>query len=82
LHDRFLGNLDFNVSEEDVKKHFKDCGDIVKIRWIQRDGEFKGAGFAEFDTTEGVDNAVKLCGEEIIGRPARVDYAKPRPPRD
>jgi len=78
----FLGNLDFNITEEDVKKHFKDCGEVKSIRWMQKDGEFKGAGFAEFSTVEGVDNAVKLCGKEIIGRAARVDYAKPRAPRN
>merc|ERR1711920_304409 len=78
----FLGNLDFNITEDDVKKHFKDCGELKSVRWMQKDGEFKGAGFAEFATTEAVDQAVKLCGKEIIGRAARVDYAKPRAPRD
>jgi len=78
----FLGNLDFNVEEKDVKAHFKDCGEIVKIRWMQKDGEFKGAGFCEFASEEAVDKAVKLCGDPIIGRPCRVDYAKPRAPRD
>jgi len=78
----FLGNLDFNITEDDVKKHFKDCGEVKSVRWMQKDGEFKGAGFVEFATTEGVDKAVKLCGKEIIGRAARVDYAKPRAPRN
>merc|ERR550517_308961 len=78
----FLGNLDFNITEDDVKKHFKDCGELKSVRWMQKDGEFKGAGFAEFETTEAVDKAVKLCGKEIIGRAARVDYAKPRAPRN
>merc|ERR1712060_662738 len=77
----FLGNLDFNITEDDVKKHFKECGELKNIRWMQKDGEFKGAGFVEFETTEAVDKAVKLCGKEIIGRAARVDYAKPRAPR-
>eukprot|EP00495_Collosphaeridae_sp_1-RS-2012_P004564 TRINITY_DN3869_c0_g1_i1.p1 TRINITY_DN3869_c0_g1~~TRINITY_DN3869_c0_g1_i1.p1 ORF type:complete len:166 (+),score=27.94 TRINITY_DN3869_c0_g1_i1:115-612(+) len=74
----FLGNLDFNITEDDVKKHFKDCGEIKTVRWMQKDGEFRGGGFVEFATTEAVDKAVKLCGKEIIGRAARVDYAKPR----
>merc|ERR1712060_414046 len=77
----FLGNLDFNITEDDVKKHFKECGELKSVRWMQKDGEFKGAGFVEFETTEAVDKAVKLCGKEIIGRAARVDYAKPRAPR-
>jgi len=78
----FCGNLDFNITEDDVRKHFKECGEVKSVRWMQKEGEFKGAGFVEFTTTEGVDKAVKLCGKEIIGRAARVDYAKPRAPRD
>jgi len=78
----FLGNLDFKITEDDVRNHFKDCGKLKDIRWIEKDGNFKGAGFAEFESVEGADNAVKLCGKEIIGRAARVDYTKSRPPRD
>merc|ERR1719317_657942 len=78
----FLGNLDFKITEDDVRNHFNDCGKLKDIRWIEKDGNFKGAGFAEFESVEGADNAVKLCGKEIIGRAARVDYAKDRPPRD
>merc|ERR1711920_1207158 len=78
----FLGNLDFNITEDDVKKHFKECGEVKNVHWLQKDGEFKGAGFVEFGTCEAVDKAVKLCGKEIIGRAARVDYAKPRAPRN
>merc|ERR1719397_668554 len=74
----FLSNCAFDISEEDVKKHFKDCGEVMGVRWMKRDGEFKGAGFVEFATEEGVANAVKLCGKEIVGRAVRVDYAKAR----
>jgi len=78
----FLGNLDFKITEDDVRKHFKNCGELKSIRWVEKDGDFKGAGFAEFESFQGADNAVKLCGKEIVGRAARVDYAKDRPPRD
>jgi len=61
-----------------VKKHFKDCGEVKNIRWMEKDGVFKGTAFVEFTTVEGADNAVKLCGEKIIGRPVRIDYVKPR----
>jgi len=74
----FLGNLDFKVTEEDVRNHFKDCGKVKSVRFLKKGGEFTGAGFAEFESVEGTENAVKLCGKAIIGRPARVDYAKTR----
>jgi len=75
----FLGNLDFNITEDDVRNHFKDCGKLKSVRWVEKEGDFKGAGFAEFESVDGADNAVKLCGKEIVGRAARVDYAKSRP---
>jgi len=75
----FLGNLDFNITEADVRNHFKDCGKLKSVRWVEKEGDFKGAGFAEFESVDGADNAVKLCGKEIVGRAARVDYAKSRP---
>jgi len=74
----FLGNLDFKVTEEDVRNHLKDCGEIKSVRFIEKNGEFQGAGFADFESVQGADNAVKLCGKAILGRPSRVDYAKSR----
>jgi len=74
----FLGNLDFNIEEDDVKKFAKDCGEIASIRWLtHRDtGDFKGCGFCEFTTSEAVDKFVKLNGQRLNGRPIRIDYAQ------
>jgi len=74
----FLGNLDFNIEEDDVKKFAKDCGEIASIRWLtHRDtGDFKGCGFCEFTTSEAVDKFVKLNGQKLNGRAIRIDYAQ------
>jgi len=76
----FLGNLDFNIEEDDVKKFAKDCGEIKSIRWLtHRDtGDFKGCGFCEFTAPEGVDNFIKLNGKMLNGRAIRIDYAQTR----
>jgi len=76
----FLGNLDFNIEEDDVKKFAKDCGEIASIRWLtDRDtGDFKGCGFCEFTTSEAVDKFIKLNGQKLNGRDIRIDYAKKR----
>jgi len=76
----FLGNLDFNIEEDDVKKFAKDCGEVSSIRWLtHRDtGDFKGCGFCEFTTSEAVDEFIKLNGKMLNGRAIRIDYAQKR----
>lgn len=77
----YIGNLDFNITDEDVTAAFRDCGTIRNIRWLtKQDGSFRGSGFLEFEELDAVDKAVMLNGTPIIGRVARVDYAKGRNP--
>jgi len=76
----FFGNLpfDIDVEGEDLRAFCKDFGKIQTIRWVEdkKTGEFKGAGFAEFDTEQAVDELVnKMNGEKLKGRPIRIDYA-------
>lgn len=77
----FLGNLSFQVDEDAVRSHFGGCGEVTAIRWVERDGQFKGCGFIEFATTEATDEAVKLNGSDLMGRSVRVDFAESRKPR-
>jgi nucleolin len=71
----FLGNLSFNIDEETVRNLFSKCDEIMEVRWVEKDSEFKGCGFVVFKTTEGTDEAVKLNGRIVMGRPIRVDYS-------
>jgi nucleolin len=71
----FLGNLSFHIDEQTLREHFKDCGEITDIRWVEKDGEFKGCGFIEFAESWSTDEAVKFNGADIMGRPVRVDYS-------
>ena len=71
----FLGNLSFNIDEATLRDTFKDCGEITDVRWVEKDGEFKGCGFVEFAESWSTDEAVKFNGADVMGRPMRVDYS-------
>jgi len=74
----FLGNLPFDIDEETIRRVFGEVGDIAEVRWVERDGWFKGCGFIEFTNTEATDKAVAMNGQLIRGRPVHVDYSNDR----
>jgi len=74
----FIGNLSFQITEDAVKDFFKDCGEISQIRWVEVEGKFKGNGFVEFVSTEAPDEAMKLDGEDLMGRAIRIDFTAAR----
>ncbi|KAK5663048.1 hypothetical protein OQA88_6464 [Cercophora sp. LCS_1] len=57
----FVGNLSFQVTEDDLREHFEKCG---KIRWIkvatfEDSGKCKGYGWVNFEDAEAAAWAVK-----------------------
>ena len=82
----FLGNLSYDIEDDDVHAKAKEvgAGDVKNIRWLtdRESGEFKGCGFVEFYSTEDVDKFATLNGADLKGRSLRVDFAKPRAPRE
>jgi RNA recognition motif-containing protein len=49
----FLGNLSFDIDDDTLKAHFEPkCGPVKQIRWVERNGQFNGCGFVEFETTQ------------------------------
>jgi len=81
----FCGNLSFDVDDGKMGEFLSECGGIRAIRWLKdrESGDFKGCGFVEFDNPEtAIDIAIKLNGKEFMGRTVRIDYAKPRAPRE
>jgi len=77
----FLGNLPFSIDEDTLRGVFSDCGEITSIRWVEKDGQFKGCGFIDFSESGATDAAVAKNGQDVQGRQIRVDYSAPRPPR-
>ena len=80
----FLGNLSFNIDEETIRQTFAECGEIAQVRWgMDREtGDFKGFAFVEFVDPASTEAGYKLAGSFVMGRPMKVDYTKPRAPRN
>ncbi|KAM5536829.1 hypothetical protein V8D89_009547 [Ganoderma adspersum] len=78
----FVGNVPYNMAEEQLIDVFKSVGQVVGLRLVfDRDtGKPKGYGFCEFADHETAASAVRnLNGQEIGGRPLRIDLADSDP---
>ncbi len=82
----YIGNINYEVTEEELKEIIKEKGLEVKDINIIRDkfsGRSKGFGFAEFETDEQVQKAIEsLDGHELKSRKLKVNKAQMRKPRD
>ncbi|KAI9056435.1 hypothetical protein FKP32DRAFT_1682380 [Trametes sanguinea] len=78
----FVGNVPYNMAEDQLIDVFKSVGQVVGLRLVfDRDtGKPKGYGFCEFADHETAMSAVRnLNGQEIGGRPLRIDLADSDP---
>lgn len=77
----YIGNIDYNATEDELRDTFIDCGDIVRVTIIKnmKTGHPKGAAFIEFTDKHGVEAAMNLDGKHVRGRPLIVTTKKPRP---
>ena len=77
----YVGNLDFNATEEELKGHFDQKGIQTKSITIIKDkytGRSKGFGFVEVDSKETIQKAIEaLDGQELSGRKLTVNEARP-----
>jgi len=73
----FVGNLVYDIDENTLRDVFKDCGEIAQIRFAteRETSAFKCFVYIEFIKTESVDEAIKLRGRMLMGRPMNIDYA-------
>ena len=77
----YVGNLSYEVNEEDLQKAFSEFGEVVSVKIIkdQYDGRSKGFGFVEMQDRREADTAIEgLNGKEFKGRSIKVNQAKPR----
>ena len=77
----YVGNLDYNTTEDELKAHFEQKGVQVKSVTLIKDkytGRAKGFGFVEVESEEMITKAVEaLDGQELKGRKLTVNKAKP-----
>lgn len=77
----YVGNLPFNLGEEDLKEIFEEYGEVATTKIISDkfSGRSKGFGFVEMENDDEANNAIKeLNNAEVSGRNIKVNESKPR----
>ncbi|MDH3566479.1 MAG: RNA-binding protein [Desulfobacteraceae bacterium] len=78
----YVGNLSYEVTEEDLKTAFETFGavDTVKVIKDNYTGRSKGFGFVEMPTKSEAQSAIEgLNGKDLKGRNLNVNEARPKP---
>ncbi|RLN21381.1 hypothetical protein BBO99_00000221 [Phytophthora kernoviae] len=72
----YVGNLAYDITEEVLKKVFDKCGSIRAVRFAEhiQTQEFRGFGYVQFHEEGPCEEAVKLDGMVVMGRPMNIDY--------
>ncbi len=81
----YVGNLSYEVAEEDLKAVFAEYGQITRVHLpIDREsGRPRGFAFVEMTEESKEDGAIEaLDGAEWMGRVLKVNKAKPRESSD
>jgi len=69
----FVASLSYNSTEETLRYHFKECGQISEVRIAMRDGKPRGFAHIDFTTPEAATKALKLSETELDGRSIRIE---------
>jgi RNA recognition motif-containing protein len=80
----YVGNLLFDVTEDELKELFAPFGQVTEVRLIMDkfSGKTKGFGFIEMPSKEEAEKAIEgLNGKDIKGRAMTVNEAKPKTER-
>jgi len=80
----YVGNLLFDVTEDELKELFAPFGQVTEVRLIMDkfSGKSKGFGFIEMPSKEEAEKAINgLNGKDMKGRAMTVNEAKPKTDR-
>jgi RNA recognition motif-containing protein len=80
----FVGNLSFNMTENDLHDTFAAHGTVVEANLMmdRATGRPRGFGFVTMSTPEEAQKAIEaLNGKEVGGRALTVNIARPREER-
>ncbi len=81
----YVGNLPYNMSENDLRAAFEAYGTVTKVSIIKDkfSGESRGFAFVEMASDDEARAAISgLADKEINGRTLRINEARPRDDRD
>ncbi|GAB4114260.1 MAG: RNA-binding protein [Candidatus Caldatribacteriota bacterium] len=74
----YVGNLSYSVNNQQLEELFANQGTVNSVNVI----EGKGFGFVEMSSSEEAQSAMEaLNNTEFIGRPLKIDEARPQQPR-
>ncbi len=77
----YVGNISYEVTEEDLQKAFEAFGQVESVRIIKDkySGQSKGFGFVEMPAKAEAQSAIEdLNDKELKGRTLNVNEARPR----
>jgi RNA recognition motif-containing protein len=77
----YVGNLPYNVVEEDLKEIFEEYGEVTSVKIIsdKLSGRSKGFGFVEMDNSSEANKAIEeLNNAELGGRNIKVNESRPK----
>lgn len=76
----YVGNLSYQVTEQDLKELFSKYGAIEQVRIVKNyhSGRSKGFGFVTYRTASETNSALSAHGQKYQGRMIVVRIAKPR----
>src|SRR5512134_146269 len=80
----YVGNLPYTATEDDLKNHFSQAGNVTSVALIKdrATGRAKGFGFVELATAEEAQKAITMFhGQDFMGRTITVNVARPREER-
>ncbi len=80
----YVGNVPYAATEEDLETLFSEYGPVATATIIRDryDGRSKGFGFVEMENQEDGERAIEaLDGQDFMGRPLKVNPARPREER-
>ena len=81
----YVGNMSYEVKEDDLRQAFSEFGEIESVSIIMDkvSRRSKGFGFVEMSTKEAGEAAIAaLNGKDLKGRTVTVNEAKPQVKRD
>ena len=80
----YVGNLSYDVTEDDLRKAFEEYGEVESVNIIKDkySGQSKGFAFIEMSDDQKAMAAIEgLHEKELQGRNINVNKAKPRTER-
>lgn len=80
----YIGGLPYSSTEEDLKNHFAQAGNVIGAQIIidRMTGRSRGFGFVEMGSEEEANKAIDMFhGKDFGGRTLTVNIARPKAER-